>query len=789
MATTNLFTDPVFKDGAFTSADARVRHYAIAKTMRAMDLGVELGARTYVFWGGREGAEVDGGGKLFDALSWYRDALDYLCGYARGQGYDLRFALEPKPNEPRGHAFLPTVGSALGFIATLQHPEMVGLNPELAHETMAGLSFPHALAAALDAGKLFHVDLNDQIMGRFDQDLRFGAENLKTAFFTVLTLQEGSYCGAAALRRARAPDRGRGGRLGLRARLHAHVQDARGQGGALPRRPRRGRGARGVPRGRPGGRLAPALLRRARRRAQGAHVRPRGAPSPRTRARAPRSTHRRDPARGALTVAADLAIGIDVGTSGVGVVALDRAGRRVAEADRPVPLATPRPGWTEQDPEDWVAAAEAGLQAVVHEVGADRVAAIGLSGQMHGMVALDADDRVVRPALLWNDQRTGAAVETITRAVGRARLIERTGNPAITGFQLPKVVWLRAAEPDAFARTRRVLLPKDHVGFRFTGEAVAEPSDASGTGLYHLASGSWDMEVLAALDLDPGLWPRLVRSDEIVGGLRPEVADRTGVRAGTPVVAGAGDNAAAATGLALGRAHPDVGSVSLGTSGVLFAALEAPTPDPDGRVHLFAHADGGFHLLGVILSAAGSLRWYRDTFAPGRPYAALVAEAAGAPVGAGGVVFKPYLAGERTPHLRPDLRGSFHGLSLATGSGDVVRAVLEGVAFALREALDVMSPLARPERWLATGGGAESNAWLEILADALAAPVGRPVDEAGRPAVVGAAEGAAWLAWRALGHAPERAPRAGVWLEPDPARREATEAAYARYRRLGLEAH
>ncbi|TVR91323.1 MAG: xylose isomerase [Trueperaceae bacterium] len=189
MATTNLFTDPVFKDGAFTSADARVRHYAIAKTMRSMDLGVELGAKTYVFWGGREGAEVDAGGKLIDALSWYRDALDYLCDYAVSQGFELRFALEPKPNEPRGHAFLPTVGSALGFIATLQQPGMVGVNPEFAHETMAGLSFTHAIAAAIDAGKLFHVDLNDQVMGRFDQDLRFGAENLKTAFFTVMLLE------------------------------------------------------------------------------------------------------------------------------------------------------------------------------------------------------------------------------------------------------------------------------------------------------------------------------------------------------------------------------------------------------------------------------------------------------------------------------------------------------------------------------------------------------------------------------------------------------------------------
>src|SRR5690606_13577501 len=190
MATTNLFTDPVFKDGAFTSADARVRNHALSKTMRAIDLGVELGARTYVFWGGREGAEVDGSAKQLDALAWYRDSLDYLCEYVVDQGYDLRFALEPKPNEPRGHAFLPTVGSALGFIATLQRPEMVGLNPELAHETMAGLSFPHALVAAIDAGKLFHVDLNDQLMSRFDQDLRFGAENLKTALFTVMLLEE-----------------------------------------------------------------------------------------------------------------------------------------------------------------------------------------------------------------------------------------------------------------------------------------------------------------------------------------------------------------------------------------------------------------------------------------------------------------------------------------------------------------------------------------------------------------------------------------------------------------------
>jgi xylose isomerase len=195
MATTNLFTDPVFKDGAFTSADARVRAYALQKTMRAMDLGAELGAEVYVFWGGREGAEVDAGGKLLDALAWFRDSLNFLAAYSESQGYGFRFALEPKPNEPRGDIFLPTVGSALGFIATLERPELFGLNPEFAHETMAGLSFPHALAQALDAGKLFHVDLNDQKMSRFDQDLRFGAENLKAAFFTVKLLEESGYDG------------------------------------------------------------------------------------------------------------------------------------------------------------------------------------------------------------------------------------------------------------------------------------------------------------------------------------------------------------------------------------------------------------------------------------------------------------------------------------------------------------------------------------------------------------------------------------------------------------------
>ncbi len=482
----------------------------------------------------------------------------------------------------------------------------------------------------------------------------------------------------------------------------------------------------------------------------------------------------------------DLVLGVDLGTSGVGVVAQAADGRVLARADHSLDLETPRPGWTQQDPDAWRAAAEAALAEVARAVGGERVAAIALAGQMHGMVARDAGGQAVHAALLWNDQRTAAEVDEIHARVGRERLVARSGNPAVTGFQLPKVLWLRRHQPEAFARTARVMLPKDDLGLHLTGVAVAEPCDASGTGLYHLADGTWDEEVLAALDLDPALWPPLVASDAVVGGLRGSLAAALGLPADVPVVAGAGDNAAAATGLALGRDHPHIGSVSLGTSGVLQTPLATPTPEPAGRVHLFAHADGAYLLLGVTLAAAGSLRWYRDTFAPGRSFDELVSAAATAAVGAGGVTFKPYLAGERTPHLRADLRGSFHGLSLATGQAEVVRSVLEGVACSLREALDVMTPIARPERLLATGGGAVSDAWLGILADTLGLPLGRPVDEAGQPLEVGPAEGAAWLGWRALGEAPTRRPRAESWFEPAAARREATEDAYARYLAVAL---
>ena len=442
---------------------------------------------------------------------------------------------------------------------------------------------------------------------------------------------------------------------------------------------------------------------------------------------------------------AEVALGLDGGTSGVRVVAVDAEGNLVAEATASYPLLTPKPGWTEQKPSDWVAGAFTALREIMGELGAHDVTALGLSGQMHGMVPLDKRGEPLRPAILWNDQRTLAAVEEIEAKVSQDILIRRTGNPAVTGFQLAKLVWLRRDEPENFASTAHVLLPKDYLGYVLTEEMIAEPTDASGTNCFHLASKRWDEEVLGALDLSPDLFPTVVASHEVVGRLKQEVADATGLPVGLPVVAGAGDNAAAATGLGLGGQNTARGSVSLGTSGVLFAPLEEPQFDPEGRVHLFCHADGGYTLLGVTLAAAGSLDWYQRTFAPNKSFSELTALAGESEPGANGVTFKPYLAGERTPHMDPNLRGSWRGLSLATTQADAVRAVLEGVAFSLRDALDVMSPLAPLSEALATGGGAQSGFWLQMVADVLELPLGKPAQDQG------AAYGAALLALQGTG--------------------------------------
>jgi xylulokinase len=454
---------------------------------------------------------------------------------------------------------------------------------------------------------------------------------------------------------------------------------------------------------------------------------------------------------------ADVAIGLDLGTGGVRAIAVDLQGHIVAQQTKSYPLLTPQPGWTEQNPADWIAASLTALSEVAQQLSehrepqsdsAYRVVALGLSGQMHGMVPLDAEGNVIRPAILWNDQRTGKAVDTIDAIIPCHELIQRTGNPAITGFQLPKLVWLRTEEPHAYEQLRQILLPKDYVGYVLTGELVTEPSDASGVGCLNLVTKQWDVEILNALNINRELFPSVIESTAIVGGLKSDIAARVGLPTGLPVIAGGGDNAAAAIGLGISSSNTNRGSLSIGTSGVIFAPCDRPIPDPEGRVHLFCHVDGGYHLLGVTLAAGGSLRWYRDTFAPHITYPELMNLAEQSLPGARGVLFLPHLSGERSPHLDPETRGAWVNLSLAHTQGDLVRAVLEGVAFSLRAALDVMSEISPVEQLLATGGGARSSIWLQILADILQTELVAPKAEEG------AAYGAAMLAMVGVGAYP-----------------------------------
>jgi xylulokinase len=410
--------------------------------------------------------------------------------------------------------------------------------------------------------------------------------------------------------------------------------------------------------------------------------------------------------------------GLDVGTTGVKAVAISPDGEVLATAERSYPLSTPYPGWSEQDPEDWWLAAESALA----EIGAGReLAGIGLSGQMHGLVALDVDDCVIRPAILWNDQRTVAECAEIEDLLGLGRLIELTGNRALPGFTAPKLLWLRRHEPDAYGRIRSVLLPKDYVRLRLTGEHAIDVADASGTLLLDVAGRRWSEEMLEALEI-PGAWLPPVLESPAVSGV---------TSTGIPVAAGAGDCAAAALGVGVDRPGP--ASVVLGTSGVVFAALPAYRPDEHARAHVFCHAvPGAWHAMGVVLSAAGSLQWLHDTIAPDVPFDTLVAEAAAWPPGAEGLVFLPYLQGERTPHADPDARGAFTGLQLRHDRGALVRAVLEGVAFGLRDSFDILRSLGiEVSSARASGGGARSDLWLRICASVFDVPIERTVAEEG----------------------------------------------------------
>ncbi len=476
---------------------------------------------------------------------------------------------------------------------------------------------------------------------------------------------------------------------------------------------------------------------------------------------------------------AEVVIGLDLGTGGVRVLAVDLRGQIIADSTRSYPLLTPQPGWTEQNPSDWVEASLSALSNVAEQLNGHRAIALGLSGQMHGMVPLDAEGKVIRPAILWNDQRTGKAVDAIETTISRHELIERTGNRMVTGFQLPKVVWLRTQEPFAYARLRHCLLPKDYIGYVLTGELVTDPSVACGVGCLNIASRQWDTDILNALNISPALFPSVAKSTAIAGRLKSEIAARVGLPCRLPVVAGGSDSAAAAVSLGISSSNLGRGSLGIGTSGVIFIPIAHPNGDPQGRVHLFSHVDGGYYLLGVTLAAGGSLRWYRDTFAPNHSYTDLINMANRSPRGASGVLFLSHLSGERSPHLDPDTRGAWVNLSLAHTQADLIRALLEGVAFSLRAALEVIGKITPVHQLLATGGGARSSFWLRILADVLQTELITPTQEEG------AALGAAILAMVGVGAYPNLEAAFGMLpqesLVVQPQANPSYEAAFGRY--------
>jgi xylulokinase len=485
-------------------------------------------------------------------------------------------------------------------------------------------------------------------------------------------------------------------------------------------------------------------------------------------------------------------LGIDVGTGGTRALLIDERGRLLgsATADH-VPFASPRPGWAEQDPRDWWRATGEAVRGALAQAAltGEAVAAVGFSGQMHGSTLLDAQDEVVRPALLWCDQRTSTECRLITERVGAERLITLTSNPALTGFTLPKLLWVRTHEPSLWARVRSVLLPKDYVRFRLTGDRATDVADASGTLLFDVTHRRWSAEVAGAVDVDLDLLPVAYESPEVTGRVTAEGAAATGLRAGTPVVAGGGDQAAGAVGM--GIVQPGLVSATIGTSGVVFAATDRPALDPRGRIHTFCHAvPGRWHMMGVTLAAGLSLRWFRDQFGSGSadgrdPYESLTKEASSAPPGAEGAIWAPYLMGERTPHLDPEARAALVGLTASHTRGHIVRAILEGVAFSLQDSFRIFAELSVPvTRVRLGGGGARSALWRQIQADVYGCDVETVEAEEG------AAYGAAILAgvgagtWASVDEACAAIVKVASTAKPDPPTAKVMRDAYEVYRRI-----
>jgi xylulokinase len=479
-------------------------------------------------------------------------------------------------------------------------------------------------------------------------------------------------------------------------------------------------------------------------------------------------------------------LGIDVSTTATKAVLVDGTGAVVGIGSAEYAYDVPQPLWSEQDPELWWTGAIVAIGSVLASTGvpADDIEAIGLTGQMHGAVLLDAADAVLRPAILWNDQRTAAECDAIRAAVGPERLIAITGNDALTGFTAPKLVWVRDQEPETWRRVAHVLLPKDFVRLRLSGEHALDKADGAGTILFDLAARDWSPVILDALRIDPAWMPRTFEGPAVTGTVTAAAARAIGLRAGTPIVAGGGDQAANAVGT--GVVSPGTVALSLGTSGVIFAATDRPIFEPAGRVHAFCHAlPGRWHLMSVMLSAAGSLRWFREALAPDVSFADLVEAAGEVPAGSDGLLFLPYLTGERSPHPDPLARGAFVGLTVRHDRRHLTRAVLEGVAFGLRDGLDLMTAagMPAPHEIRVSGGGTASPLWRQILADVLDAEIAtvNTTEGAAFGAALLAAVGAGWF-----GSVPEATAtvvQATPAASPGPDGRVLREA-HARYRAL-----
>lgn len=484
-------------------------------------------------------------------------------------------------------------------------------------------------------------------------------------------------------------------------------------------------------------------------------------------------------------------VGLDIGTSGVKAIVIDRAGRVLGSHTAPLTLMTPRPGWAEQHPEDWWRASRRALRSALRRsrIRPSRIEAVGLSGQMHSSVFLDSGGRVIRPALLWCDGRTTEQCREVTAEVGEENLKRWACNPVLEGFTLPKVLWLRRHEPQSFARLAKVVLPKDYIRYRLTNQLATEPSDASATLLYDTARWRWSQPLMRAVRLDPGLLPDVGGSSEVLGRVTAEAARASGLLSGTPVVGGGADNACGAAGV--GVVSPGDVVASWGTSGTVLTPMAQPKVDPELRAHTFCHVvPGTWYVMGVMLTAGGAFAWHRDQLArelrrKRDANALLNEEAARVAIGAEGLTFLPYLQGERTPHRDASARGAFVGLSLAHSRAHMTRAVLEGICFGMRDSLAILTELSLPvNSLLLTGGGARSALIRSIQAEVY----GQPVVTVNREE--GPAYGAALLAavgagaFRDLAAACRATLTRRSPLRPDPRRHRAYEEPYRRFRAL-----